>query len=244
MVGSDTEGRVASLKVPVFMASALADAWLADALLEHASVASFARFTMELLAVGAPLDMIADAQKAGLDEVAHAEACFELAHAHAPLHPKAAAGPLSLRELTIRDSLAEVAAAAVIEGCCGETVAALALARASAFCTNPRTKAILAQIAEDEARHAELAFRFVAWAVATGADEVRSAVRLAFERERSSLVTACEAPLQTDASDEARGWRSAGRLTDRDLADVRREAANLLLEPAAKLLGQSESYIC
>ena len=37
--------------------AALAEAWTADALLEHASVASFARFSLELLAAGAPADL-------------------------------------------------------------------------------------------------------------------------------------------------------------------------------------------
>ena len=52
---------------------ALASAWLADALLEHASIASFAQTTLKLLALGAPSDLIADSQRAALDEVEHAK---------------------------------------------------------------------------------------------------------------------------------------------------------------------------
>ena len=38
------------------------------------------------------------------------------------------------------------------------------------------------QIADDEARHAELAWRFVAWAIATGGKATRALVAQAFDR--------------------------------------------------------------
>lgn len=59
--------------------AALASAWVSDALMEHPSIASFARFTLELLASGAPAHLVLGAQRAGLDEVANAKACFALA---------------------------------------------------------------------------------------------------------------------------------------------------------------------
>jgi hypothetical protein len=61
----------------------LARAWLADASLEHASIASFARFTLLALSFGAPADLLAEAQHAALDEVAHAQLCFGLASRYA-----------------------------------------------------------------------------------------------------------------------------------------------------------------
>ena len=54
-------------------------AWTADALLEHASVASFSRLSLALLAVGAPADLVALAHRAALDEIRHARLCFALA---------------------------------------------------------------------------------------------------------------------------------------------------------------------
>jgi hypothetical protein len=61
----------------------LASSWLADALDEHASVASFACFSMQLLALGAPPDLLRATQRATIDEIAHAEMCFGLASAYA-----------------------------------------------------------------------------------------------------------------------------------------------------------------
>ena len=53
--------------------------WLRAALLEHASIASFARFSLELLRYGAPPELVVGAHRAALDEVAHARLAFALA---------------------------------------------------------------------------------------------------------------------------------------------------------------------
>src|SRR4029078_7749189 len=58
---------------------ALGRAWEADALLEHASIAAFSRFSLELLAARAPGDLIAAAHQAAIEEVGHARTCFTLA---------------------------------------------------------------------------------------------------------------------------------------------------------------------
>ncbi|MCA9546694.1 MAG: ferritin-like domain-containing protein, partial [Myxococcales bacterium] len=50
----------------------LADHWTRQALAEHASVASFARFALHLMAVGAPPDLLVATHQAGLDEIEHA----------------------------------------------------------------------------------------------------------------------------------------------------------------------------
>jgi hypothetical protein len=65
--------------------------YLAIAKLEHASVASFMRFALALLAHGAPADLVRDANAAALDEIEHARAAFALASALAgePLGPAA-----------------------------------------------------------------------------------------------------------------------------------------------------------
>ena len=75
---------------------------------------------------------------------------------------------------------------------------ALVAAHARDRATDGATRAALARIAEDEARHAELAWRFVSWALATGDVEVRAAVSAAFERGLADLGTS---DLARDARD-------------------------------------------
>lgn len=176
--------------------AALAEAWLRDALLEHASVASFSRFALELLAVGAPSDLVDAAHEAARDEVRHARACFALASAYAgtELGP----GPFAFGgSIAIGADLGAIAASAVKEGCVGETLAAVQAAVQLDGAHDPAVRKALEEIARDEARHAELAWRFVAWAVRTGGAPVIQAVEAAFEESLTS-TTSPAAPARID----------------------------------------------
>ncbi len=145
----------ADAALPAALRAALADAWAADALAEHASVASFSRASLELQAIAAPPALLLRLHRAALDEIRHAERCFALAsrYALAPLGPGALAAPAA-RALTP----AGVATTTFFEGCVAETIAALRAARALSACEDPATRTLLRGIARDEARHAALAW--------------------------------------------------------------------------------------
>lgn len=158
----------------------IAAAWARDAAMEHASVGAFARFALELLAHGAPAALLLDAQAAMHDEIEHARACFAIASRYAgrALGPSA----LDVAGADANRALSEVVAAVVIEGCVGETLSAVLADARRVLTRDADVRAALARIAEDEARHAELAWRFVAWALARGGAPVRAAVRDAFDQ--------------------------------------------------------------
>ncbi len=142
----------------------LAVAWEVAAQMEHASIAAFARFALQLLSLGAPPELIERTNQALVDETRHARLCFGLASSYRgyPVGP----APLDMTGVMASASLEVILATTIIEGCCGETVAALLAAEAAAHCEDLTVKAILEQISQDELRHAELAFRFVRWALA------------------------------------------------------------------------------
>ncbi len=158
---------------------ALGDAWARDGLFEHASVASFARFVMQLLAVGAPSDLVLAAHAAASDEVAHAELslCLASRYLDEPVEPANLPYPAPL---AIEPDLAAIAAETVMEGCIGETVATLQALAALENTTDPAVRAVLERTVLDEARHAELAWRFMAWALAAGGAETDFAIARAF----------------------------------------------------------------
>jgi len=139
--------------------------WTEVAALEHASVASFARFTLQLMALGAPADLMADTQRAAADEVEHARLAYGLASAFAgrDLGP----GPLPLCELDLATEPASVMASLVEEACVNETLGAIEARFAADACPDPVVSAVLFRIAEDELRHAQLAWRSLKWLVAT-----------------------------------------------------------------------------
>ncbi|NUO50127.1 MAG: ferritin-like domain-containing protein [Polyangiaceae bacterium] len=178
--------------------AALAAAWLRDALLEHASVASFARFALELMAVGAPSDLVDAAHEAARDEVRHARSCFAIASAYAGR--ELAPGPFAFGgAVEVASDLATVAASAVKEGCVGETLAAVQAAVQLDGAEDSVLRKALEEITRDEARHAELAWRFVAWAVRTGGAPVIRAVEAAFE-EALAPATSLALPPDVDAT--------------------------------------------
>jgi hypothetical protein len=208
---------------------ALGDAWAESALAEHASVASFARLVLELLALGAPADLVAAAQRALGDEIEHASLAFGIASAlrEAPCGP----GPLDIGAALGRgvDPVA-IAEATVLEGCVNETVSAcLALAERDAA-TVPEVRAALERIAADEVEHAALSWRIVTWLVRRHGEPVRAAVRAAFDRARPEVSVASLARVEPSV---ARSW---GRLPQDEAAAVIRRAFDEAVRPAAAAL--------
>ena len=67
--------------LPADVRHILSEQWSLAARFEHASIASFNKFSLELLAVGAPGTLVAAANRAALQEVEHAQACFAAASA-------------------------------------------------------------------------------------------------------------------------------------------------------------------
>jgi hypothetical protein len=216
---------------------ALALAWLDDARLEHASIASFARYTLDLLALGAPADLVADAQRAAADEVRHAQRCFSLASRY---HGDALGpGPLAMDGSLPSATLVDAAVSAVREGCIGETMASLSAASQLERASDAMVRRTLSGIAEDEARHAELAWRFVAWAIERGGAVVRSAVAEAF---REALQAIEWAPSRSAIDVDGRAWRAHGRLSATEERACQLRAAREVIEPCARaLLGRATS---
>jgi hypothetical protein len=127
--------------------------------MEHASVAAFARFALELLALGAPAELVSDAQRAMGDEIEHAKLCFGLASRYA--RRTVAPGALSIDGALAGRSRREIIRTAIREACIGETLAAIEAAEAAANAADPSVRAVLERITVDEGRHAELGWRFL-----------------------------------------------------------------------------------
>jgi hypothetical protein len=209
--------------------------WVEQALMEHASVAAFARFSLQLLALGAPADMVARSASAMSDEVEHARACFELArrHGEADVGP----GPLDLSGALEATELEAVLLGTIAEGCIGETVAAIEAAEACAHCEDATARGVLERIARDETQHAELAWRFVAWALEVGPAGLRESARAAFARALDRTAPAASAPTGLDLALARHGLIGGSLRADlrqHVLREVIAPCARALLDPAAR----------
>jgi len=209
--------------------------WLRIAQLEHASIASFSRFSLELLSLGAPPALIADVHQAGLDEIRHAQLCFGLASGFG-------AGAVGPGPLDVRGALSDgldapsIARRLVLEACIGETLAALEAAESARRASDPEVRAVLEEIATDEQRHAELGWTCLRWLLASGDAGVRSGVLITF---RQALQ-----PAEASAPKGITGLEAYGILEPQRRRDLLEQGRLTVVLPlATALLGESPEAV-
>lgn len=180
---------------------ALAAQWRENGRTEHASVAAFARLTLDLITLGAPPELVADANRDALDEIRHAELCFGLAWAidgrvESPgAFPAAARARMLSRSRTL--ALAELAVDSLVDGALHEGVSARIIAKLAKRCEAPAIQSILKEIAADEGRHARHGWDVVRWCLTEGGEPVARALEGAVR----ALPEAMSSPILDEARD-------------------------------------------
>lgn len=166
VVGSDASPNDWSSLV----AATVADAWLHHGQEEHASIASFARFSLDLLRFGAPPHLLLAAQAAGADEVRHAQRSFGLSAYFGGTSDSMSVSQFPIDTVELSPTLGAMASRTLLEGCAGESaaVARLAYAIHQVSGSSP-ARPVLEELLVDEASHAALAWNTVSWAVGKGA---------------------------------------------------------------------------
>lgn len=204
--------------------AALARHWQRIAGYEHASVASFARFSLQLMALGAPPQLLVEAQAAAADEIEHAKIAYALASAYAgaPVGP----GPIDLADLQVTTSVRDVVLDLVREACVGETLNAAEARECAALVGDPKLSALHLRIAEDEQRHALLAWRTLAWLLEDH-QELRRDVAEAF---------AVAAAARTSPGPRTRSAPEHGLLDEGQRHAIRRRVLHDVVLPCARAL--------
>ncbi len=211
--------------------AALADFWGREGLFEHASVASFARFTMQLLAAGAPAELVRASSRALAEEIDHATLCFGLAGAYSGTQ----VGPSALDLSGGLDGglgPREIAVAVAREGCIAETVAALQVAAARDAATDPAIRAALALVEEQEREHALLAWRYLRWALDGGDAALHAAVCEVFAAPEAHVGIG---PVATVPGDPE-AMRAHGCLPPDERRSLAAESLARVVMPAARSL--------
>ncbi len=213
--------------------SRLAAYWTEVAQMEHASVAAFARFALELLALGAPPELLVATHDAMADETEHARLAFSLASAYGlrEIGP----GPLALDGAIGQVTPRRVFATLVREGCIGETLAAVLATEAHASATDPSVRASLSRIAEDETKHAGLAWWAAVWLLEAG-DEAFA--RWA-EAEVARAIAEHRVRGAAEEGDDER-LRAHGVLDGRTQQELDRAVLRDLVVPRARLVRRTK----
>lgn len=152
--------------------------WRREAAAEAASVATFSHFALELMSLGAPPGLVANAHHDALDEIEHARLAYSIAHAIDGRARGAGPFPEATWSAGRKLTLGALAAECAVEACVLEAAAAhVAGQLATHDGLSPRIAATLRQISEDEARHAEHGQEVIRWAVASGGPSVIDVAR-------------------------------------------------------------------
>jgi hypothetical protein len=218
--------------------SRVGELWVEDARMEHASIVAFARTALELQALAAPADLLGEVAQAGIDEVEHARMCFGLAARFSGL----AREPGGLIPPPVREAdIVRLALDTFVEGCVGETIATLIATRAQRSCADASVTQVLEQIADDESRHAALAWRTITWLL-DGAGERRAELEQALAEQAKGMFEAAEQTSLPAADPAARELASLGRLDRRAEQLARRDAwAELILPTLDACMGRTGS---
>ncbi|HXB54240.1 MAG TPA: hypothetical protein VN461_05615 [Vicinamibacteria bacterium] len=158
----------------------VADQWRENGKTEHASVAAFARLTLDLMALGAPPTLIAAANQDALDEIRHTELCFSLACELDKKSVSPGPFPQAQRVRTLPRSrklaLAKLAVDSLVDGALHEGVSARIIAKLARRCDVPGISAVLKEIAADEGRHSAHGWAVVGWCLQEGGRPVQDAL--------------------------------------------------------------------
>jgi hypothetical protein len=172
-----------------FQNQELGSEWTRRAIGEHASIASFAVFTINLMSNQAPPDLIRDSLNAAMDELNHATTAFEMASLLTGQQIEPGALPPS--KLTFDKNLTALALATAREGCIAETLSALELAievdrSADVDADTDDVSVMLMRktktIALEEGRHSVLAWRTIHWVCSTDSAACDIVKRQVFEK--------------------------------------------------------------
>jgi len=202
--------------------------WMSIALAEHSSIATFNKFALELMSMAAPLWMVESANKAAIDEIKHTRIAFDImnmmrrAHAARPRCVTADAFPQ--HQIEIDADYERIAMDVVIGGCFGETMSALTMRERLHLHLNDNynlLNSLIAEVANDEIRHAALAWTVAKWIIAR-----HPRVTVANREWWHSMLTLKQA--QNDEGHEHRVYREVmPALIDRLWSNVDRKTDDL-----------------
>lgn len=189
--------------------------WANVAHLEAASVHAFATLRRELEHHGAPSRLLRAAARSMRDEVRHAAVTRSLAArygATAP-RPRVERGPVR--------PLEDIAVENAVEGCVRETFGALIGGYQARFARDPAVRRAMRSIAQDEARHATLAWAVDAWA----RSKLSAAAWERVEAARAAALAELDGDDLGDPSGELARWTGLpGERARKELAGRLREA--------------------
>ena len=152
-------------------ANLLAQTWAESAQHELDSVPAFLQLAWELIANHAPDELISAALDAAEDEIKHAQQCIQMANTYHQKQLKLVPPSFSGRPiLTGKAGLMRLAAESWVDGCLGEGFAAQKAMLGAQSTQQIFVHTTKKTIANDEQKHAQLAWKILSWVLSQDTD--------------------------------------------------------------------------
>jgi hypothetical protein len=202
----------------------LAEHWTEVAATEHAAVASFARFSLQLLAVAAPPEFLAEAQRAAAEEIEHARRAYAIASAFAG--ESIGPGALDTMSLPLATTRMGLISGLIDDACVSELVNVSEVQAIAEVATDAAVREFAARTATEEEAHVTLAWRVLRWALEGASTEERRVARTQLEARIATLASAL------DPSEKAAP--EYGVLSARERLAIRRQVLREVATPAVQ----------
>ena len=217
--------------------------WRSIAQLEHSSIASFSRLTLELMALSAPANLLLETQQAAADEVKHAQSALEIVSA---LHQK----PMQFAQfpsetISIRTDRDAIMRSCVQEACLGETLGVIEAENELDLIRQADGPKVLTDrlstVLADESKHATLAWRTLRWLLESDAPCTQERARR-LDLIAETVYSTAQHLLKPEASQPLMTHHSLGLLTDLERTLFRAQGFQEVVLPVlVEFLGQARS---
>jgi hypothetical protein len=170
----------------------LAETWRRRAAAEYLAVTTFSVLAIDMVAAGAPADVLSHCVRSQLDEIRHAELAIRMVEIYSGTRIMPPAGMSSLPDDPAQPKLHQAAANTLLVSCVSETYATTILTATRDLTTDPVAHAVLTSIYSDEVMHARLGWSYLRYAIDHGGQGVLDAAAVMVPRALRGVANVIE----------------------------------------------------
>lgn len=219
----------------------LARIWAERIPTEYRSITGFSTLSFDLIAAGAPVDLVAVCHRVCIDELRHTELAVRMVEIYGGTLPEL---PREISVLPSDESLNVVAQAcrsAILISCLGETFACTELAMLRDRAVDPVVAGVLRIFLADEIVHARIGWAYLAHAFKTADENTRKAVAAAIPEYvagiGANLFGTDEKPAAVDVTNDDARLASHGVCSMREEQDLYRKFIPEVFIPGLRAVG-------
>jgi hypothetical protein len=228
-------GETTAAALPKPERARLAETWKRRAAAEYLAVSTFSVLAIDMVAAGAPADVLSHCVRSQLDEIRHAELAIRMVEIYGGKRIQPPSGMSNLPDKPGTDKLHQAAANTLLVSCVSETYATTVLTATRDLTTDPVALAVLTSIYSDEVMHARLGWSYVRYAIDQGGQGVIDAAAAMVPRALRGVANVIERERPIGEVTEA--VRAHGLMTPAEERVIYSRCVREVLVPGFEALG-------